>query len=51
MDENKKTYNLIGKIPNFYTEKVIGSVYDDKIKKFGKFGLKAGKDNAVSGSI
>ena len=44
LDENKKTYNMIGKIPNFYTEKVIGSIYDNKIKKLGTFAITAGKN-------
>lgn len=49
--DEKKTYNLIGKIPNFYTEKVIGSVYNNKLEKIGTFSLAAGKDAAVSGSV
>ena len=50
LDGNKKTYNMIGKIPNFYTEKVVGSMYDDKIRNLGTFTLTAGKNDDVSGS-
>ena len=50
LDKTNKTYNMIGKIPNYYTEKVIGSMYDNKIRKLGTFIITAGKDLDVSGS-
>ena len=50
LDGNKKTYNMIGKIPNYYTEKVVGSMYDDKIRMLGSFVITAGKNKDVSGS-
>ena len=50
LDENKTTYNMIGKIPDYYTEKVVGSMYNNKIRNLGTFTLTAGKDLKVSGS-
>ena len=31
LDKDNKTYTMVDKIPNYYTEKVFGSVYNDKI--------------------